>query len=620
MTRASTRASHTPRRPAIAFLSAWIVLCVSSGPREAIAKSNADAKAYGRWVSALASKRMEGRGPGTDGLVRARDLIAEHFRSAGLKPAFGESYLQAFQIDLLPGGTSAKDQALRVVDGKALRAGADFTPLPGTGSGRFDAEAVFVGYSIREHARDYDSFARAEANSLKGKVFVAIRYEPMDPNGRSRWAPAGRSPWTEAATFRHKARAARRAGASALLIVTPPCHDRTNPLKPYRRLPGRQDAEMPVLQVDLDWFLGLLGDGDKQAGRRRFDALQARADAGTDAPVPLGVRLAGELKVERRPVAAHNVAGVLPGAGDLADEVVVVGAHYDHLGYGFGTKRALHPGADDNASGTAGVMMLARWLAEGIDRNARSPRQTRPDRRTIVFVTFSGEELGLVGSAHFVGHLNDLGLDANDIALMLNMDMIGRLRNRRLTVWGTGSGDVLESWVDDATRDADLSVKTSPSGLGPSDHASFYRAKVPVLSLFTGSHRDLHRPSDTPEKINPDGAIEVLRFARALLHRATTDPNAPAYRPPVRGARAYLGVIPVDDQGRCALRQVLPSSPAARGGLMPGDVVVSIGDDPIADSSDLVEALAASKPGQRVQMVVRRGDRRLSLDVTLGGR
>ncbi len=613
MSPAPTRASHARRHPTPLVLAILMGLCASCWPDLAVAETRIDARRYHRWVSALASERMQGRGPGTDGLVRARDLIVEQFRSAGLKPAFGGSYLQAFSIDFFPGGTSATDQARGVVDGNALRPGVDFTPLPGTGSGRFDAEAVFVGYSIRDHARRYDSFARAEANSLKGKVFVAIRYEPMDANGRSRWAPSGRSGWSEAATFRHKARAARRRGASALLIVTPPRHDLRHPLKPYRRLPGRQDVDMPVLQVDLDWFLSLLGKGDRQAGRQRFDALQARADAGTDAPLPLGVRLAGELKIERRSITAHNVAGVLPGVGKLADEAVVVGAHYDHLGYGLGTRKALHPGADDNASGTAGVMALAHWLA-----GASPPGG--PDRRTLVFVAFSGEELGLLGSGHLTRHLDDLSLDANDIALMLNMDMIGRLRNRRLTVWGTGSGDTLDRWVVDAARDANLVVRTSPSGLGPSDHASFYRAKVPVLSLFTGSHRDLHRPSDTPDKINPDGAIEVLRFARRLLGRAATDPNRPAYRPPAPGKNAYLGVIPVDAQGRCALRQVVPGSPAAKGGLTPGDVIVAIGDDVIADTSDLVDALADAKPGQRIHIVVRRGNRRVELDVELGGR
>lgn len=323
----------------------------------------------------------------------------------------------------------------------------------------------------------------------------------------------------------------------------------------------------------------------------------------------------------------RNVIGVLPGRDPkLRREAVVVGAHYDHLGRGGpfaldpDSTGAIHNGADDNASGTAALIEIARVLA------------LRPPARTVVFVAFSGEEEGLLGSSFYVRH--PVVPIARTLA-MVNLDMVGRLRDDRLIVYGVGSAKELPALLDSLDRVAGFDLKEQRDGYGPSDQSSFYGAKRPVLHFFTDLHEDYHRTTDDWQKINADGLKRVADFARtavaALADRqrplifvdlpvtAHAGADSMAVTP---GYGAYLGTIPdmTGTPGGVRLTGVRAGSPADKAGLRGGDVITRIGDRDIPDLEAMAEALRAHKAGDVVDIVIRRGDSTTTVRATLGTR
>ena len=378
----------------------------------------------------------------------------------------------------------------------------------------------------------------------------------------------------------------------------------------------------------------------------------------------------GQVEIERPKATIANVAGVLPGAGELADQVIVIGAHYDHLGYGqIGSMAGvdeIHPGADDNASGTAGLVLLAQRFAQrvpGLRSDPKGDSTTPPpsdpasssdpapsasvsasssgststtssastsaslplppaSRRTLLFVAFSGEERGLLGSAHMVKHLDDVGLEPSDIVAMLNMDMIGRMKQQTLFVLGTGTGDRWEALIEAANERVGLDVQTQTKPFGGSDHVSFQHQGVPSLHFFTGVHEDYHRPSDTAEKVNHRGAVRVLNLIEALIEQLWVAPDPVQFVSDSlsddksggafhgEGGGAYLGVMPdyMSMHGRdgCVVSSVLPGSPAQAGGLRGDDVIVRWDDQPVANVYDLSRMLHRSKPGDEITLEVYR--------------
>ncbi len=319
----------------------------------------------------------------------------------------------------------------------------------------------------------------------------------------------------------------------------------------------------------------------------------------------------------------ENVVGILPGSDRrLAGEDIVVGAHFDHLGSGpFGSAATgdsahlIHHGADDNASGTAAVLEIARLL---------STARPRPGR-TVVFVLFSGEEEGALGSAYYADH-PDLAMDST--RAMINLDMVGRMRDNRLLVLGVRSAAEWSTLLDSVNASYRLDVRASGDGWGPSDQSSFFAKKRPVLHFFTDLHEDYHRPGDTWEKINAAGIATVAAFAADLTRRLAergaplTFVDAPPPAMAATGERAYLGSIPdmTSEPGGVLLSGVRAGSPADSAGIKAGDVIISIGADTVANLNEMQNALVKHHPGDRVDIRVRRGDQVLTLPVTLGRR
>jgi hypothetical protein len=319
--------------------------------------------------------------------------------------------------------------------------------------------------------------------------------------------------------------------------------------------------------------------------------------------------------VVREQIPTRNVIGLLPGRGSLADEYVVIGAHYDHLGVVVprGSREAepeIHNGADDNASGTAGLIELARAFAH-----------TGVEGRSLLFIAFSAEEIGLLGSKHFVEHPT---VAMESIVAMLNMDMIGRLRDDRLQVFGTQTAPHFEDLVTRTAAELELEVRTSGGGFGPSDHTSFYRRKIPVLHFFTGIHHDYHRPSDTADKMNSVGGAKVTEAVYVVAWELVSAPEPPQYvavpeRGPARtGLRVRMGIMPSyveDEDPGMVVDGVSPDSPAEKAGLREGDRLLMIGEHEVDGVYNLMDALAAYSPGDEASLTVIRDGQRVQMAV-----
>lgn len=579
-------------------------------------------------VKFLASPELEGRGVGTRGLERAADHIASRFASIGLRPLPGlDGYFHRFEMTV--GSKPADSTSLRV-NGTALELDTQFRPLAWSKRGTFSGSLAFVGYGVNAPEHEYNDFADVD---LKGRVALLLRYEPHRPDGSSRFASEGNS---KHARLYEKVRHCVEAGAVAVIIVNPPRHhDAEDRLLPFRG-GGAARAGVPVLTVTRAVADGWL----KALGKPDLDALQATIDA-TGKPHGLAldaVTLSGEVKIEPQRQDLSNVVALLPGKGRWKDEYVVVGAHYDHLGPGGMASldprgAAVHHGADDNASGTSALLALAERLAAkgGLERS-------------ILFIAFTAEESGLIGSARFVSE-SPVPLDR--IVAMVNLDMVGRVRNDTLYVGGGGTADSFQRLLDAADSASPLTLKSMGlGGRGPSDHASFSGKRIPVLFLFSGLHEDYHRPTDTADKINYEGILETVKLTEQLVidivagtrqqyvdrydaqgintnvGRQPVAGRAPATRPstgPVAAddqrmpaRRVRLGVVPEfgGDETNDGLRitGTSPNSPAARAGLQAGDKITRLGAYPIGNIYDLQEALSRLDPGQQVTIeLVRRG-------------
>jgi hypothetical protein len=628
----------------------------------------------------LASDGLEGRGVGTAGLNLAAEFIASQFREIGLKTDVVDGGpFQKFQMTT--GATQGPDNRLVLIgppasDGEAprrieLEPGKDFNPLAIGGSGKFELPLVFIGYGITAKDDDYDDYAGLDA---KGKAVVILRHEPQQDNPHSAFEGTRNSRY---AAFSRKVSNAYEHGAAAVIIVNDAFDVEKNleaarkrhqtavddlaklqarfkaigqPADDERRQYEEQHAALEkdiqrygdAVEAARDPLLPFEGAGPGGSDGRDFPVLTMRRAAldpivqaalGASlaelekqidqGPKPksrelTGWRAEGQTSVQRQETEVQNVIGVLEGEGAHADETIVIGAHYDHLGFGGAGSAApgvheIHNGADDNASGTTVLIEIARQLAA---RPRKLPRR-------IAFVAFTGEERGLVGSARYVR--NPLFPLESTVA-MLNLDMVGRLQDEKLIVHGTGTAMEFDALVDRLGKEAGFEITKKPGGFGPSDHSSFYGAQVPVLFFFTGSHKDYHRPSDDHDKLNIGG---MRRIGDLVVQVATTLAEAeerPKYVE-VKGAgdlggggdRPYFGSIPdfAQEEPGYALSGVTKGGPADRAGLKAGDNIVQFGDSKIGNLEDFDSALRKYKAGDKVPVVVKRGGQQVNLEVTL---
>jgi len=560
-------------------------------------------------VTTLASPEFGGRLTGTEGERRAAAYLSEQLVALGAEPLPGEDdLLLDFEFT---SGTRDTGSTIRIETEDGDAAFSDHTQIQALGfsdSTEVEGEAVFAGYGIRvPDSQDfgYDSYATLDVN---GKIAVVLRYVPEDLEGEAR------AILNRYSGLRYKALTAREEGAVGLLVLTGPRSPNAGETIPMAFDTAAAGSGVAAASIGGDAANALFAGTGRELEeiQKSFDGGNPH-NAGFELP---GVRVTLKTEIERERSTARNVVAVLPGgkAETLARPWVVVGAHYDHLGRGRGgnslarpdEKDAIHLGADDNASGTAAVLEAARQLGElGHDRN-------------IALAFWSGEELGLLGSADFV---DDAVIPVDQIAAYVNLDMVGRVRDNRLTVQAVGSSPDWTGLVEAANVPVgfDLGVQTDP--YLPTDTSSFNNAGVPTVNLFSGSHEDYHRPTDTADLINYDDLERVARFAALLTRRAANQAEPLEFvkveRTLQQGGsrdtvRAYTGTIPdyASEVEGLLLGGVMEGGPAAEAGLQGGDVIVEFAGQTIANIYDYTYALDAVKVDEPIEVVyVRDGER-----------
>lgn len=566
---------------------------------------------------------MQGRGLGTAGLELAAQAIEGWMRGMGLAVAGSDETLSGHRqpFEVVTGVTLGDGNHLTTEDGD-LELGSDFTPLAFSSSQSFTGDLVFAGYGIRAESLGYDDYA---GQDVTGKVVLALRYEPGERDDASPFNGRRPTRWSE---LRFKALMAREAGASALILVSGPTGDESDEPDrlPVLRAEGpTSEAGIPVIQVSRrvadEWLAR--GGHDLRTLQQTIDT--SYTPQTTSIP---GLNVTGRVELVTSTTTVANVVGVLPGAGALSQEAVVVGAHYDHLGYGGPSSMApdsdeVHNGADDNASGVAAMLCAVEGLIS---------RSSDGDRRTLIVAAFTAEEVGLGGSSWYVAH-PVRPLDGT--VAMINLDMVGRVRDNTLSVLGTDSAEEWDDWLAGPGQTAGLVLNTGGDGYGPSDQMSFYTHEIPVLHLFSGAHDAYHTPSDDIETLNPEGGAQVATLLSSLLGELLTQDARPTYAPPSqlnamigdsRGYGAYLGTIPDYTEMSAPtgegvlLSGVRPGGPADRAGVRGGDRLIQLGEWQIANLYDMTYALQDHRPGEVVRLIVRRDGEPVTLSATVGSR
>jgi len=622
-----------------------------------------------RHVQKLCQPEMEGRLTGSRGERLATEYVAAYFSSLGMKPAGdkSENETQWFQYFDFPSGTSLGGGNSLSDSETEFKLDVDWRPLSFSGLGKSEpAEVVFAGYGISapksDEQEEYDSYVHLD---VKEKWVIVLRYLPEDIS------PERRQFLQYYSTLRRKARVARDKGAKGMIIVSGPTSNVRSQLIPLQGGSTRDAISMPVVSVTDSVAEKWLA----KYAARKLEKTQKDLDSGDMAMgFPLkGFKLAASIDIDQKTGKGRNVMGRLQAGEKPSEQVIVIGAHIDHLGRGnSGSSLAreneqgqVHAGADDNASGVAAMMEIAEYLA---DQKKRGKLKLRRD---IVFAAWSGEELNLYGSKHFVAEMKkQLAVHAHNphatdphnphaappkrtetkpanphavpkkddvhavtnkpgsiyptVAAYVNLDMVGRF-DKALILQGLGSSDYWRPVIERRNVVAQLNLKLSDDTNLPTDAREFYGAGVPIIAAFTGSHSDYHSPRDTPEKLNYDKTAQIAKLLALITRDLVQSEKIPTYKEyeqvaemPRGGMRATLGTVP--DYGD-SVKGVLvgdsrPNTPAAKAGIKSGDVVVELAGKKVENIYDYTDAINALKVGQKTKIVIMRGEKRISLDIT----
>ena len=584
-----------------------------------------------RHIEYLASDKLEGRRTGEPGANAAAAYVAGEFAKIKLRPAATgkngkPSYMQPFPYitGVVPAKTG-NSFSLKLTGTSA--ASVEYSPVGFSPNGTVaDAPVSFAGFGIVAKEANFDDYAwQGRQIDFKGDVVAVFDGNPDNDNPHS---PFGRF------DIRTKALIAKEHGAVGLLVITRDETLRNDRLTRMEYDQSLGEAAIPTFVISRQTAAEILGVNE--AGLKHIEELSKDKKEGFNSNV--GFRnetphVSFAVNLVKRSVDAYNVIGRVDGTDPrLRNEAIVIGAHYDHLGHGgpgslAANSTEIHHGADDNASGVAAIIELARQFAAAKD-----------NKRTLIFIAFSGEEEGLFGSNYYV---NNPLFPLDKTAAMINLDMVGRLRDNKLTIGGIGTASnwrELMSLQNSMNHEDQISRNTivayeaprfelqlSEDGFGPSDHSSFYGKKIPVLFFFTGTHNDYHKPSDTAEKINYDGESRILGYIRSIVKSIDENPTRPTYtiaKTTMQGGRSgfnvSLGTIPnyADSDNGLLLDGVRDGSPAAKAGIRAGDRVVKLAGHEIRNVKDYTFVLGEMKPDTEYDVAVVRGTETLNMKIT----
>jgi Tol biopolymer transport system component len=574
-------------------------------------------------VGFLASDRLEGRMSGSKGTKLASDYIAAYLERIGVKPLGDKgTYFQEFPFTSGMKVIAGKC-ALEITAGTGKKtdfeAEMDFRPLAFSESAEAEGDVVFAGYGLVvpgdvEHG--YDSYAGLD---VKDKVVLILNYVPEDVSVERR------QELNHYSGLRYKAMMARERGAKAILVANGP-----NSASPGELVPLGYDQSSASSKIVVTAVTGRAADFLFSASGKTLKDVQSELDSENphfEGSFPLtGVKVRVAATVEREKKQDRNVIGVLPPSTGGADaEYVIVGAHYDHIGHGeIGSladkneQGQIHNGADDNASGTSLVMELAGTLADEWKANPNS------FRRGVVFGFWSGEELGVIGSSFFVENPT---VPLEKVSAYVNFDMVGRLRDNKLTIQAVGSSKLWPEIIEKRNVSAGFNLTLQDDPYLPTDVTAFYPKGIPVLAFFTGVHEDYNKPSDDAQTLNYEEMVRIGAFAKSLIEDVADRPERLDYvkveksksQTDMRGAlTAYLGTIPdyaSEDVEGVKLSGVRAGGPADKAGVRGGDVIVELAGQKVTNIYDYTYALGGLKIGQKVTMVLMRNGERVSLDI-----
>jgi len=556
-------------------------------------------------ISYLASDSLKGRLPGTEEDRLAAHYIAEEFSKAGLQ-LMADGGLQAFEVitDLETGDMNY----LRIGE-KDAGLSEDFTPFPFTANKESSAGVVFAGYGF-EIDKEEVKWNDYEGLDVRGKWVIVLR--------GSAEIDSTVSAFHAFSNDRDKAMLASDKGAAGILFVSGPNFDPEDKLIDLERREGK--VSIPAIHISrktADLILSKAGTST--------EVLENKLNTtGEPSSFTIDITISAGASVQPTTTTTYNVIGYLEGSDPkMADQHIVIGAHYDHLGMG-GIRSssrkpdttAAHNGADDNASGVAALVEIAEALSLG----------PVPSSNSYLFIAFGAEEMGLLGSKHYV---NNPLLPLEDIRVMINLDMVGRLRNQQLQVGGVGTAKESEKIVTQLIRHDSLDLSTTREGFGASDHSSFYGKDIPVLFMTTGAHTDYHTPEDDIEQINLQGMVSIADYTSMIaLHIDQMDSSltyqeaGPKVRPQGRrGSRITLGIMPDftdnDDKDGMRVDFVTPGKPAYNGGMKKGDYIMEIEGQPVNGIYDYMYRLKSINKGQIIVVTVKRDEKELDLLVQL---
>lgn len=576
---------------------------------------------FTRDVTYMASDELGGRDTFSPGAELTAQFIIEDFQKYGIKSALADgSFRQPFQIEMGRSLNSATAYLGFWNPETQLTMELDkhYKPQLVGGSGTVAGELVFVGYGIDDPENNFREY---EGVDVSGKVVLMLRRQPMFEVEDS---PYSGSDVVEQAYIRSKVAAAQERGAVGIVFVN---DIRTATSGEESTLEnsaafGDRELGLPFVLISQAACNQLLAAFPlKDADGQPISDLMAASKAIDSSAAPLSQAMTGvsakySASFEDQKGWGYNIVGVIEGEGPLANETIVIGGHYDHIGIGsFGSRAPgrfgeVHNGADDNATGTAAVMELARRYAQA-DR--------KPARR-LVFIAFSAEERGLLGAYHYVE--NPLYPLATTVA-MINFDMIGWLRNDKLTIYGTGTSSVFDPVAEQANTDAQLQLDKIAAGFAGSDHLPFQQKGVPAVFFHTGLTPTYHTPDDTTESIDMAGAVRVIDYTEKFIDQLllTEKIEFQATGGARRSRPAYLGAQMdfenITEQG-LTIREVTEDSPAAQAGLKPGDIIAQMDDKSIRSREDMTAFLSDKQPADKVTIKIIRDGQEESLEVILG--
>jgi hypothetical protein len=558
-------------------------------------------------VRYLASDELKGRMTGSDGDSLAAEYIRTDMKSIGMVPLTGDGF-QRFSVTKKI--ASGKDNLLKITD-KEFSEGKDFMPSAFSSDTGLESEVVFAGYGFNI-SNDSIKWNDYEKLNVKGKWVLLLRADPESESPQS--------PYISYSSDRNKSLLAKDMGAAGVLLVSGPVFDPKDAFEPLSA--AGNSVGIPVLRIKKEVADLILAKSyaTVEALEKRINLIKKPQSFYTN------VSLTGKAEIIKENATTRNVVMVLPGEDDkLKDEYIVIGAHFDHLGMG-GTgssSRAVdtvgvHHGADDNASGVGMMLELIEKFASTKGSHKRS----------IIGIAFTGEEMGLLGSKYFA---EDPGIDLSKVNVMINLDMVGRLRDssRLMQIGGVGTAVELKSLIYSVTDTSELRLTLSEEGYGPSDHSSFYGKNIPVLFYSTGAHLDYHTPQETYDKINYEG----MKYISSSIYKATSALSSSSERlqfreagPKVEASRGMrrrgvtLGIMP-DFAGNIknGLRAdfVTPGKPAALGGMKKGDIITAIEGKPVNNIDDYMFRMSQLKAGQTISVEILRNNKKEVLLVQL---